>query len=74
MPFLGLLPTTPLRSYTNPSAWQKSNGHDVAIESQLTTDVAQANNDASTVRYDFSNVAERTGIRKFGGVGLAVWG
>jgi hypothetical protein len=52
----------------------ESSGNDVAIESQLTMDVAQADHDASTVRYDFSNAADRLGIRNFGGVGLVTWG
>jgi len=52
----------------------ESNGSGVANASQLSTDVAQADHDAGTVRYDFSNAAQRLGIRNFEGVGLITWG
>ena len=52
----------------------ESSGNDVAIESQLTTDVTRTDSDAALVRYDFSNAASRLGIKSFSGVGLVVWG
>ena len=51
----------------------ESTGSAVAIESQLTTDVAQADNDAGSVRYSFTHAAQRLGITNFGGLGLVFW-
>lgn len=51
----------------------ETNGNTVGILSQLQTDEAQADQDAGTVRYDFSHAAQRLGIQNFGGLGLVTW-
>jgi len=51
----------------------ETTGSQVAVQSQLSTDVAQADRDAAIVNYEFSNAANRLGIRRFGGLGLVSW-
>lgn len=51
----------------------ESGGNPTALVSQFDQDATTADQDASTVRYDFSNAAQRLGISNFSGLGLITW-
>jgi hypothetical protein len=53
---------------------ESSSSHPTAIESQLETDIAQADSDAGSLRNAMNGAARRLGVKNYGGLGLIQWG
>ncbi len=53
---------------------ESSSSNNTALDTQLQTDVSQADSDAGAVRSQMNHAANRLGITNYGGLGLVQWG